>query len=223
MNGDPRIPAPELMLTIELPGRIRLAAALHPWNAEVRLSSNCERKISSGVSISVRVVFSSDPPTLFTQMSRRPNSLHRLVRQRLGQVADVTGDDERLPAALVDACGGDLEVGHPSSVQHDVTTGVGEAPGDRPADALARAGDHGDPAGQIESVEQVHGRNDRTTSQSSTARGRNCPVLAVIPPSTGTTAPFTNEASADVRNSITAAISSACPQRCSGMRRRRSS
>ncbi len=137
------------------------------------MSSSCERKISSGVSISVRVVFSSDPPTLFTQMSMRPNRSIVRSANDLGQVADVTGDDERLSTTFLDTGGGDLEVGHPAGVQHDVTTGVGETPGDRPADALAGTGDHGNAAGQIETVEQVHGCNDRTTPQSSTARGRN--------------------------------------------------
>ena len=73
VNGEPRVPAPELILTMELPGFIRFAAALHPWNAEVRLSSSCARKTSSGVSTNALVVFSSEPPTLLTQISIRPN------------------------------------------------------------------------------------------------------------------------------------------------------
>jgi hypothetical protein len=46
------------------------------------------------------------------------------------------------------------------------------------------------------------------------------PVPAVIPPSTGMAAPVTNEASAEIRNAITAATSSGSPQRWSGMWRR---
>ena len=40
VNGDPRMPAPELMFTIAPPGPIRFAAALQPWNAVVRFSSS---------------------------------------------------------------------------------------------------------------------------------------------------------------------------------------
>ena len=74
VRGEPRVPAPDAMLTMTPPGPMRAAAAFAPWNAVVRLSSSCERKTSSGVSLSSRTVFSSEPPTLFTQTSRRPSS-----------------------------------------------------------------------------------------------------------------------------------------------------
>ena len=74
---------------------IRFAAALHPWNAVVRLSSSCERNTSSGVSMSASVVLSSDPPTLFTHTSSRPKVVDRSVGDRLGQIAHVAVDDQR--------------------------------------------------------------------------------------------------------------------------------
>ena len=117
-----------------------------PWNADVRLSSSCDRQISSGVSTSSRTVFSSDPPTLLTHTSSRPSSATVRLGQLLGEVADVGVGDQRPPAALVDAGGGLLEVAAPPRVDHDVAAGVGQPPGDRPPDALSRSGDDGDPA-----------------------------------------------------------------------------
>jgi hypothetical protein len=75
VHGEPRVPAPEVMLTMAPPSFIRPAAARHPWNADVRLSSSWARKTSSGVSTSVRTSFSSDPPTLLTHTSSRPSSV----------------------------------------------------------------------------------------------------------------------------------------------------
>ena len=61
VRGEPRVPAPDEMLMITPPAAMRLAAALAPWNADVRLSSSWARQISSGVSTSSRTVFSSEP------------------------------------------------------------------------------------------------------------------------------------------------------------------
>ncbi len=132
------------------------------------------------------------------------------------EVTDVARDDEGIPSALAHPAGGDLEVVDPPGVEHHVASCVGQAPRNRSADPLAGPGDDGDAAGQLELVYEAH-----AVSSAVDSRGRNCPVLAVMPPSTGTTAPLTNDESAEARNAITAAISSGRAHRCSGIRRRR--
>ena len=54
-------------------------------------------------------------------------------------------------------------------------------------------------------------------------RGVNWALLADTPPSTGTMAPFTNDAAGEVRNTSIAATSGASPQRPSGICRRSAS
>ncbi len=93
---------------------------------------------------------------------------HRLLRERLGQVTDVADDDQRSPPPLVDAGRGEFQVVTPPGVEHNVAPCVRETPGDRAADALSRAGHHGDTSGQVESIEQVRGHAGVPLS-----RGRN--------------------------------------------------
>ena len=69
------------------------------------------------------------------------------------------------PPALDHAGRRHLEVAAPPGVDDDVAAGVGQAPRDRPPDALARAGDDGDPAVEPEPVEQ---RSPRPTHRLST-------------------------------------------------------
>ncbi len=72
--GEPRVPAPEVMFTIAPPAGMCRAAALQPWNADVRLSSVCARNVSSSVSTSSWTFLSSEPPTLLTHTSMPPSS-----------------------------------------------------------------------------------------------------------------------------------------------------
>ena len=106
VRGEPRMPAPDAMLMMTPPAAIRLAAALAPWKAEVRLSSSWARQISSGVSASSRTVFSSEPPTLLTHTSRRPNSsiVERASRSERSRMSPPTTSGRRprldTPAAV---------------------------------------------------------------------------------------------------------------------------
>jgi len=53
--------------------------------------------------------------------------------------------------------------------------------------------------------------------------GKNCPVEAVMPPSTGMRTPVTKDAADEARKAITSATSSGSAQRCRSTRRRKAS
>ena len=181
VNGDPRIPAPELMFTIAPPGTHPLRGRLAPLERrrEIQFELRPEHVVGrvderpGGLLVGAADVVHPDVESA--------EVFHRPVGDGLGQVADVAGDDQRATAALFDPLGRHLEVGEATSVQHEIAAGVGEPPGDRPTDALTRPGHDGDAAGEIESVQQIrcHGvllidcRHGRQRSQTGRSRGRN--------------------------------------------------
>ena len=122
---------------------------------EVQLELRPE-DVSSGVSISSLTVFSSEPPTLLTHTSRRPNSATVRSGQLLGEVADVCIGDQRALPSLDDTGGGLLEVAPSTGVDNDIAAGVGQPPGDGPADPLAGSRDDGDPTVHAEPIKQAH-------------------------------------------------------------------
>ena len=199
VRGEPRVPAPDAMLMITPPAAIRLAAALAPWNADVRLSSSWARQISSGVSTSSRTVFSSEPPTLLTHTSRRPNSSTRAIGQlaRRSRGCRRRRSAARRPRSTTPAAVTSRSP-TPPGVDDDVAAGVGQAPRDRPSDALARARDDGDPAVEPEPVEQAHRSTAASQAGSRSSRSRSTivcddrstrPVMNAVPRSLAGSSP----------------------------------
>ena len=115
------------------------------------------RRNSSGVS---RVAGTAVPtPALLTSTSTRPSSRHGLLdhaRAVLGQ-RDVGGDGQAAAAERLDALGGLLQAVGAAGADGDVGARLGEADGERGAEAGGGAGDDGDLAVEPEAVEDGHG------------------------------------------------------------------
>ncbi|MNI47659.1 hypothetical protein D3C73_1021900 [compost metagenome] len=93
------------------------------------------------------------------QMSDPAHLLNALTHQRLALsgIVDVTGDGQGAPAQAAHFLGHCLYFVQRTCRTHHIGTGFGICQGNRPTNAAAGAGDNGDAAVQLETLQNTHG------------------------------------------------------------------